>query len=124
MKFSRVAVGGTFDNLHLGHEVLIEKAFEVGEYVIVGVVSDEMAGNKDVQGFAERKKALESFLSKFKNYEIVRLEEPYGPAVSDPSIRAIVVSEETEERAREINEIRKKKGIPLLDVIIVPFVLA
>ncbi|MGZ7117467.1 MAG: adenylyltransferase/cytidyltransferase family protein, partial [Methanobacterium sp.] len=30
MKFKNVAVGGTFDHFHKGHEKLINKAFEIG----------------------------------------------------------------------------------------------
>ncbi len=122
MKFKKVAVGGTFDLLHKGHRALIEKAFELGEEVILGITSDEML-QKKAEPFSKRKKTLQNFL-KFKNYEIVKLSDAYGPAVGDGKIDAIVVSEETEARAVEINEIRKKRGLPLLQIVVIPFVLA
>ncbi|MFH1774757.1 MAG: phosphopantetheine adenylyltransferase [Methanobacteriota archaeon] len=121
MKFKKVAVGGTFDSLHKGHRALIEKAFEVGEHVIIGLTSDEML-QKEAELFSKRKRALQNFLK--LNYEIVKLNDAYGPAISDSKIDAIVVSEETEARAAEINEIRKKRGLPALEIIVIPFVLA
>lgn len=122
MKFKKVAVGGTFDLLHKGHRALIEKAFELGEHVIVGLTSDEML-QKKAEPFSKRKKALQNFL-KSENYEIVNLNDAYGPAISDSKIDAIVVSEETKARAVEINEIRKNKGLSLLEIAVIPFVLA
>ncbi len=122
MKFKKVAVGGTFDLLHRGHRALIERAFELGEYVIVGLTSNEML-QKKAEPFSRRKRTLQNFL-KFKNYEIVKLNDAYGPAISDSEIDAIVVSEETKVRAVEINEIRKKRGLPPLEVVVIPFVLA
>ncbi len=40
-RFKKVAVGGTFDKLHKGHESLLSTAFEVGEKVVIGLSSDE-----------------------------------------------------------------------------------
>ena len=46
MKYERVAVGGTFDHFHKGHEKLLNKAFEIGTYILVGVKSNEFVGRK------------------------------------------------------------------------------
>jgi len=34
-KYGKVAVGGTFDKFHEGHRLLIEKAFQIGENVLI-----------------------------------------------------------------------------------------
>src|SRR3989442_13113549 len=48
-RYLAVAVGGTFDILHIGHEKLLAKAFEIGELVLVGVTGDRLVSklNKD-----------------------------------------------------------------------------
>jgi len=122
MRFRKVAVGGTFDGLHRGHRALLEKAFEIGDWVLIGLTKDSFSGKK-TRSFDERKKALETYLGG-RRYEVVELRDPYGPAVSDPSLEAIVVSEETEPRAREINEIRAERGLEALEIVVVPLVLA
>ncbi|MEE8167388.1 MAG: pantetheine-phosphate adenylyltransferase [Candidatus Hydrothermarchaeales archaeon] len=122
--FNRVAVGGTFDHLHTGHKTLIEKAFEVGKQVVIGITLDEMLKEKNAEDFQKRKKVLEEFLSSFSGYEVVAIGDVYGPAVSDPKMDAIVVSQKTEFRARELNKIRQTKGLTTLSIIVVPIVLA
>ena len=52
------------------------------------------------------------------------LDDAYGTTVFDDEFDAIVVSEETEPVAVEINEIRDSKGMSLLDIVVVSFVLA
>lgn len=108
----------------MGHRALLSRAFEAGEFVLIGLTSDEML-KKEAESYDERKKALENFLSKFgRGYEIVKLQDAFGPAISDSQLEAVVVSEETKHRAIEINQMRKKKNLKPLEVIVVPFVLA
>ncbi len=122
--FKKAAVGGTFDRLHSGHKTLLSRAFEVAEFVLVGITSDEML-SKEAESYNERKRALEKFLRKFgKRCEIVKLHDAYGPAATDAELDAIVVSEETKHRAIEINEMRKKKNLKPLEIIVIPLVLA
>ena len=52
------------------------------------------------------------------------MEDSYGTTVFDDKFDAIVVSEETEPVAVEINEIRNSKGMLPLDIVVVSFVLA
>lgn len=122
-RYKKVAVGGSFDVLHRGHRALLDRAFEVGEYVLIGLTSDEMAGS-GAADYEKRKKVLEDFLEHKGRYNIVELNDPLGDAVSDGAIDAIAVSEETEPRALEVNEIRKKKGLRALEILSIPLVLA
>lgn len=123
MKYKKVAVGGSFDVLHIGHAALLDAAFNAGEFVLIGLTSNEML-EKDIAPFEERKKGIVECLEGRKNYDITLLNDPLGPAASDETIEAIVVSAETEPRALEINEIRKKRGFKTLEIISIPLVLA
>lgn len=122
------AVGGTFDNLHRGHEALLRSAFEVADRVIVGITSDEFArsqGKKGIQGINQRIGQVKAFLivnRLFERASIVVLEDPFGPLLSDPAIEALVVSEGTFIRAEEANAIRLAKGMPALKIHVVPHV--
>ena len=126
MKYKIVAVGGTFDHFHRGHEKLLNKAFEIGDYIMVGVTSNEFGGRKgNIEPCSKRMSELEEFLQKFDSrYTVKRLEEPYGPTIHDPQIDAIVVSRETEPVAHKINEIRYEKGINPLKIFVIDWVLA
>ncbi len=126
MKFKNIAVGGTFDHFHKGHEVLINKAFEMGRNVLIGVTSDEFGGTKgNIEPCSRRISELEEFLQKFDSpYIVKRLEEPFGPTIYNSQIDAIVVSLETKSTADEINEIRQKKGMEPLKIFIIDCVLA
>ncbi|MDP3066377.1 MAG: phosphopantetheine adenylyltransferase [Methanobacteriaceae archaeon] len=124
-KYQKVAVGGTFDKFHQGHRILLEKAFQMGEEVLVGVTSDEFGGQKgEIEPCNVRMSNLNALLSDKSGYLIARLEEPYGPTVDDETMDAIVVSPETEATAREINKIRQEKGMKPLNVVIIGMVLA
>ena len=126
-KYKRVAVGGTFDKFHYGHRHLITKAFEIGESVEIGVTSNVFACKKegDVDSCDVRMANLNKFLgTKYTNFHISRLDDPYGPTIHDENYDAIVVSEETEPTAVKINEIRVSKGMDPLDIVVVSFVLA
>ena len=124
-KYHKVAVGGTFDQFHQGHRILLEKAFQVGEKVLIGVTSDEFGGEKgEIEPCNVRMSNLNTLLKGKSNYLLARLEDHYGPTVEDESIDALVVSQETEPTAQEINLIRRKKGLKPLDIITIVMVLA
>lgn len=124
----RVCIGGTFDPLHRGHRALIEKAFGVGDYVLIGLTSDSMVKKMKIlktRNYRIRGKELKGYLKRknFKNYEVVKINDRYGPSIND-EFDVIVVSPETETIAYEINKIRKEKGKKTLEIYVIPFVLA
>ncbi|MDI6887476.1 MAG: phosphopantetheine adenylyltransferase [Candidatus Thermoplasmatota archaeon] len=123
----RVCLGGTFDPLHRGHKKLIEKAFELGDEVVIGLSSDEFVNKtkKCYRKYNLRKRSLERFLLNFrpKKFKIVKIDDRYGPAVTE-NFDAIVVSPETLPIAKQINKLRRSSGKKTLKIIKIPFVLA
>ena len=124
-RYSKVAVGGTFDKFHDGHKKLLSTAFEIGDRVESGVTSDAFGGLKgDIDSCEERMENLKHFFADKSDFAIVSLDDPYGTTIYDGDFEAIVVSEETEPTAVEINDIRISKGMKPLDIVVVSFVLA
>ena len=124
-KYNKVAVGGTFDKFHDGHKKLLSTAFEIADNVEIGVTSDAFGGLKgDIDSCKVRMSNLKSFFNDKSNFIIVPLDDPYGTTIYDSDFDAIVVSEETEPTAVEINKIRVSKGMNPLDIVVVSFVLA
>jgi len=130
-RFNAVAVGGTFDKLHKGHQALLMKAFEVGKRVLIGLSSDEFARElrkpHEVASYTKRLNDLKRFLTKRglpDRTEIVTLHDPYGITLSKGCVDAIVVSSETEPTAREINQKRETKGLLPLSVVVIDMVPA
>jgi len=130
-QFKKVAVGGTFDELHRGHKALINKAFEIGERVVIGLSSDafvsKMSKPYKTATYDERRSELEAFLNDsglVRRFEIVPLNDPYGQTMSLDGLEALVVSQETQRTADKINEKRQRAGLPLLEIITVDMIPA
>lgn len=85
--YKLVAAAGTFDRFHKGHEAFLQKAFEVGKQVIIGLTTDKMIKQKKlaflILPFAVRLAELTHFLQK-RNYAsrafLVAIDDIYGPA--------------------------------------------
>ena len=126
-----VSVGGTFDVFHKGHSLLLEEAFKVGDRVIIGLTTDEFAGNlhkaHKFDCYAKREEDLIRFLMEMgleTRAEIFPLDDPFGPTIENQEMEGIVVSEETETGALEINRRRVERGrMPLL-IIVFKMILA
>lgn len=126
-----VTVGGTFDVLHKGHWFLLEEAFKVAEKVLIGLTTDEFAEALHKPHFVDR---YEKRLSDIKNFlkerkltkraEILPLRDPYGITIESTEIEGIVVSEETEPRAEEINRLRAAKHLKPLLIFCIKMILA
>lgn len=126
-KYKKIAVGGTFDKFHRGHEALIKTAFDLADSVLIGITSDSFASNKnhDIEPCSIRISKLREFVNKFnKPYTIKEIFDVYGTADRDPDLDAIVVSEETEKSADIINWERRKNNLNPLDVVVISWVLA
>ena len=129
-KFELVAMGGTFDVIHKGHITLLSEAFSISAKVIIGLTSDELALRKEKDLQNDYNKRLETLVktieTKFPKmeFEISKLDNDFGPAVLEKEVQALVVSGETSDQGEILNQLRKQKNLPLVDVVIVPMVLA
>ncbi len=124
----KVCVGGTFSHLHVGHEALLAMAFDVGDEVFIGLTSDEMAHGKchDVPNFHARREALAAACDRLAGgepYEISEIPDEAGPAITG-DFDAIVVSEETLDGARRINEMREANNLRPLKILAIATVNA
>ena len=128
--FDLVAMGGTFDVVHSGHMALLDKAFSISSKVIIGLSSDQLAKKKGknlTSDYPKRLSLLKSVIEKnFPNssYEISKLENDFGPAVIEGSVKALVVSEETSDKGIRLNELRAERNLSPVRIVVVPMVLA
>ncbi len=108
----------------------MEEAFKVADRVLIGLTTDEFAKKLHdhyFDPFEKRYSALKRFLEE-RGYsdraEIIPINDPYGPTVENGAIEGIIVSEETEPRADEINRLRVERGLRPLLVFCIKMVLA
>jgi pantetheine-phosphate adenylyltransferase len=123
-------MGGTFDIIHSGHMALLNKAFSISTKVIIGVTSDQLAvkkGKNPENDYSKRMSLLKSTIEEnFPDsaYEISKLENEFGPAVLEESVKALIVSEETSDKGTLLNKLRAERNLPPVKIVVVPIVLA
>ena len=129
-KYDIVAMGGTFDIIHDGHMKLLNKAFSISNKAIIGLTSDELAAKKGknlLKNYHQRFESLKSLIEENcpnSSYDISKLENDFGPAVIEGSVQALIVSEETRNQGQLLNELRSKRNLPPVEIVVVPMVLA
>ncbi len=122
-RYKEVALGGTFDKFHLGHEDLISAAFQIGHKVLIGVTSDSFARtlgkHHTVQPYASRVRTLMKFLRAKRwvsRAVIAPLHDPYGPAARRCDIEALVITPDTLASAKKLNRLRTQKALSALKI--------
>ncbi|CAG4971479.1 unnamed protein product [Colias eurytheme] len=125
--YDYVALGGTFDRLHNGHKILLSQAaLRAKKHVTVGVTDVNMIKTKVlwelIEPVEKRIKAVRDFLTDINpdlEYNVLPIQDMYGPTKDDPKIQLIVVSEETARAVGKINDKRKENSLQPLDEYII-----
>ncbi|XP_028331963.1 bifunctional coenzyme A synthase [Gouania willdenowi] len=120
--YSDVVVGGTFDRLHGAHKTLLSiSCLLANRRFLIGVCDDAMLKkkvlNELIEPYSVRVQRLREFLHDIKpvlEVEIVPLDDPFGPSITDPLLQCIVVSEETKKGGEAVNKKRIQNGLPAL----------
>ncbi len=123
----KAVLGGTFNILHRGHRVLLDRAFEVGDQVLVGITSDAMAARSKacVRTLEERRADLEAYLrTKGDNWTVSVIDRPDEHVDVRTDLSALIVSPETIATGESINQGRVARGLEPLRLVEVPHVLA
>ena len=113
-----------------GHLTLLANAFEISNKVIIGLTSDEFVqkkGKKPVHKYDERlKNLLLIILKEFPNmlFEIIQLDNDFGPAVLEKDVQALVVSDETKNQGNILNKLRTERNLSPVEIVVVPMTLA
>jgi len=125
-----VATGGTFDQLHAGHRRLLERSFELGDRVVIGLTSDAFArkhGKVPQEKYDERRRHLEAYIKRAfpgRRHLVAKLDDYFGPGIASKEVEALVASRETAQRVGLANGLRASRGYPPLKLEVVDWVVA
>ena len=120
-----VAVAGTFNVLHDGHKVLLERAFSLSDDVRIGITSDRMASmtRTKVIPFYLRERSIERYLEESnRKARIFAIEDMYGPKDMMADVDVLVVSDETLENGKKVVEWRSTISDKPLELSVVSLV--
>jgi phosphopantetheine adenylyltransferase/dephospho-CoA kinase len=128
--FNNVVLGGTFDRLHVGHKILLsEAALRTKQRLVVGVTDVNMIASKKlpelVLPLEKRIADVREFLidiDKSICFEIIPINNLYGPTATDHDLQLIVVSDETLKGGFKVNDIRRERNFPELEIYSIPLV--
>lgn len=130
--YNLCGLGGTFDHLHEGHELLLRTALKLGKRVAIAITTDEMLDSKEfrdfIQSYDQRRENVLNYIKSvnprlIERCDIIPLHDPFGPAITDPRLEIHVSSEESHKMAIKINQIRHEKGLPKMILVVIPAVL-
>ncbi|KAJ2780104.1 hypothetical protein H4R18_003647 [Coemansia javaensis] len=118
--FSHVAVGGTFDHLHIGHKILLTAtALATTSRVLCAISAEPLLANKrhrdQLEPYRTRELNVLLFLRRIRKdiiVELAPLTDIYGPTATDGSITALVVSQETLPVSAALNVRRAENALP------------
>lgn len=115
--YEHLVLGGTFDHLHSGHKHLLQKATTLSKRITVGITTPPLLGNKQyadaIENFSVRSVEVQKYFATlgFYSVEIIALDSIFGTTLTDQSIDAILVTEQTLPNAKQINVLRENQGL-------------
>ncbi len=125
--YQTVALGGTFDVFHKGHEQLLSTAFKLSQRVIIGITSDNfvttLGKSHPVEPYSKRVRSVRRYLSRHawsQRGEIHPLNDPFGPAAERKNLDALIVTLDTLSSGRRLNQTRRKRGLSRVKIQTVP----
>ncbi|XP_024960391.1 phosphopantetheine adenylyltransferase-like [Cynara cardunculus var. scolymus] len=128
--YEAVVLGGTFDRLHDGHRLFLKAAVELArDRIVVGILDGPMLSKKQfahlIMPIEQRRKTVEDYIKSIKPnlaVQVIHITDPYGPAIVDKDLEAIVVSQETLPGGSLVNKKRAERGLSQLKVEVVNLV--
>ena len=115
--YNDVVLGGTFDNIHNGHRLLLtQSALITRRRLLIGISSGALLSSKIlpelIKPAPNRIADVQMFLSDIQPgivHEVVSITDVYGPTITDEGLECVVVSPETVRGAQMINTERTLK---------------
>ncbi len=115
--YEHLVLGGTFDHLHSGHTHLLQKATTLSKRITVGITTPPLLEKKQykaaIENFTVRSLQVQKYFASlgFFSVEIIALDSIFGTTLTDRSIDAILITEQTRANAMHINSLREKRGL-------------
>lgn len=127
--YNKVAFGGSFDHMHVGHNLLLTTAaLSCKNKLYIGITGDKMLKKKEdlnnaflLQPFEFRKRQVINTIRTigFKNEIIIKkIEDTLGGTGTDEELDALVVTEETLNGGLLVNTVRRNNKIKEVDLLI------